>query len=62
MAKHNEENNVKVNFESHLIDSWDYEVGGESYHVEQGGSEVPADKADELIKASRSTGAPLQRV
>jgi hypothetical protein len=53
---------VEVDFESHLIDSWDYEVDGKTYHVEKGGAEVPADKADELIKASRSTGAPLRKV
>jgi hypothetical protein len=67
MAKKDDEvfeyETVKVDFEAaHLIDSWDYELDGETYHVETGGSEVPADKADELVKASRSTGAPLQRV
>ncbi len=53
---------VTLDFESWLIDSWEYEADGENYTIEKGGTEVPADKADEIIKASRSTGAPLQKV
>ena len=56
------ESTVTVDFEHHVIDSWDYEVGGKTYHVEKGGTEVPASKADELIAASQRTGAVLHKV
>ena len=51
-----------VDFESHLIDSWDYEVDGESYHIDKGGTPVPADKADAIVHESKKTGAPLRKV
>ncbi len=60
--EHKEESSVKVNFESWLIDEFYYDVDGKTYTVTQGGTEVPANEADELIKASRKTTAPLQRV
>ncbi len=60
--KQQQSGNVTLDFESWLIDSWEFEADGEKYNIEQGGTEVPADKADELIKASRNTEARLHRV
>lgn len=60
MAK--DENTVKLDFESFLIESWEYEADGEKFTIEKGGTPVPADKADELIKQSQKTEARLTRV
>lgn len=53
---------VTLDFESHLIDEWTFKADGKEYSIKKGGTDVPADKADELIKASRGTEGALKRV
>jgi hypothetical protein len=54
---------VTLDFESsHFYDSWTYEVQGDKYVIENGGTEVPASRADELIAASQQTEAKLRKV
>lgn len=53
---------VTLDFESHLIDGWAYEVQGDTYTIKKGGTEVPASRADELIEASKKTEAHLRKV
>lgn len=52
-----------VDFESsHLYDEWTYEVEGDEYVIKNGGTEVPAGRADKLIEVSRNTEARLRKV
>jgi hypothetical protein len=62
MPQKKEEKDVTLKFHStHLYEEWTYKVDGEEYVIEKGGTPVPADKADELIKASRKTEAKLRK-
>jgi len=52
-----------LDFESsHIYDEWTYEVEGDTYVIKQGGTEVPAGRADKLIAASMKTEARLRKV
>ncbi len=57
------EKKVTLDFESsHLYESWTYTVEGDSYTIENGGTEVPEGRADKLIEASQGTEAKLRKV
>ncbi len=61
--KTEKENTVTLDFESsHLYDSWTYQVEGDTYTIENGGTDVPASRAEKLIDASHKVEARLRKV
>lgn len=51
-----------LDFESaHLYNEWTYEVEGDTYVIKNGGTEVPAGRADKLIEVSQKTEAKLRK-
>lgn len=62
-SKGNEGKTATLDFESsHLYNEWTYEVEGDKYVIKNGGTEVPAGRADKLIEASKRTEARLRKV
>lgn len=63
MADEKEKEKVTLDFESsHIYDEWTYEVEGDEYVIKNGGTEVPAGRADKLIEVSHKTEARLHKV
>jgi hypothetical protein len=61
MANNETKNAVRLDFEDWRYDEWTFEVGEESYSIEKGGSEVPADKENDVKKAAEEQGIKLRR-
>ena len=63
-GKAREPETVTLTFADHRINSWDFEVEGvdEIRDAEAGGTEVPADKEEEVREAAQAKGIELKRV
>lgn len=57
-----EANSTKLDFENYLIDEWTFEVEGEKFSVEKGGTEVPKSKVEAIKKEARLKGLTLREV
>lgn len=53
---------VTLDFEDYRIDEWEFEAGGTKYTIANGGTEVPASRAEAIEQQAKEAGVPLRRL